>query len=106
MPYLPVYAGAASAHVDVDRPFGGDGLARASFGTTLVARSARVADPAGLATLPAELLWDADIALSLAGGTLIARGRVSNLLNDKTTDTVGYPVPGRAGHVSLETVLR
>jgi iron complex outermembrane receptor protein len=81
-------------------------LDRASIGTRLLYRAPRSADPAGLIELPAQLLLDIDASLSFARESLVVRGRLSNLLGDVTTDQIGYPLPGRAGYVSVEAWWR
>jgi iron complex outermembrane receptor protein len=106
IPFIPTIAGAIGGYLELHQPFGGPGLEALRFGSTFLARTPRTADPAGLVLLPSQLLWDADVSVSLAGGTVVVRGRLSNLLDDRTTDAVGYPLPGRAAHLSLETVLR
>ncbi|MFO0612702.1 MAG: TonB-dependent receptor [Polyangiaceae bacterium] len=105
LPFVATYAGSAGLHLAWDRPKG-SALQRAAIGTTFVYRSARPGDGAGLIVLPAQLLWDADAALELAGGAVTLRGRVANLLDDRTTDAVGYPLPGRAFYLSTETVMQ
>jgi len=106
LPLLATYVGAAGIHADFDEPFRSPTVERISLGSTFVARTPRPLDSTGTVLLPNQLVWDADVAVALAGGELIVRGRMSNLLDDKTTDLLGYPIPGRAGHLTLETVLR
>jgi iron complex outermembrane receptor protein len=64
-------------------------------------RSERVADPAGLVVLEAERQLDVDASL-LFFGHLGLRGRVANVLDERTFDLVGYPLAGRSFHVLLE----
>ena len=71
--------------------------------TLLVYRAPRSADPAGLIELPSQVLLDVEGSLGFDDGTAELAFRVSNLLGDDTTDLVGYPLPGRAGHVSIAT---
>lgn len=102
LPFQAAIVDAAGVHLvlrDLWPRVGIDGL---GLGTTFVYRSARAADPAGLIELPAQRAWDADASLGFAHDALTARVRISNLLDDRSTDAVGYPLPGRAGHVSLE----
>lgn len=64
-------------------------------------RGRRAADPAGLIELPSQALLDLEASIGLARGAFEITGRLSNLLDDRTTDLVGYPLPGRAGYVSV-----
>ena len=102
LPFQAPLVHASGIHLHLDNAWPRVGLDRIAFGTTFLFRSARVADPAGLIELPRQLSWDADVAIGFARGVLIARGRLSNLLDDRTTDAVGYPLPSRAGHFTLE----
>lgn len=77
------------------------GLESASASMTLSYRSPRVADPAGLIQLPSQVLLDLEAGVVVDRGMLAITVRVSNLIDDQTTDLVGYPLPGRAGHLSI-----
>lgn len=77
-------------------------LDRLGAGSTFLYRSPRVADPAGLASLPSQVAWDVDAFVAFDRDRVVVRARVSNLLGDRSTDLVGYPLPGRAGHLSFE----
>lgn len=105
LPFIATYAGGAGAELAWDRPKE-SAIRRASIGSSFVYRSARPGDSGGLIVLPDQLLWDADASLVLAGGAVTVRGRVANLLDDRTTDAVGYPLPGRAFYLSTETVMQ
>lgn len=76
------------------------GLDAARAALTLCYRSPRIADPAGLIQLPSQVLLDVEGAVELVGSLSVAL-RISNVLDDQTTDLVGYPLPGRAGHLSI-----
>ncbi len=102
LPFQASVADASRIHFYTDDVWPRIGLDRVTAGTTFLFRSARAADPAGLVELPRQLSWDADVSVGFDHGVLVARGRVSNLLDDRTTDAVGYPLPGRAGHFTLE----
>ncbi|MFO0550668.1 MAG: TonB-dependent receptor [Polyangiaceae bacterium] len=78
------------------------GLDLAEVSASFTYRSPRQVDPAGLVSLPSQVLFDVEASLSLARGLVLVRGRVSNILDDRTTDLVGYPLPGRAGHFETE----
>jgi iron complex outermembrane receptor protein len=64
-------------------------------------RGERVADPAGLVVLEADSQLDLDAALFFVGH-LAVRGRVANLLDQRSFDLVGYPLPGRSYHALVE----
>ena len=74
---------------------------RASLRATFDARGERTADPAGLIALPATYDLGVEGVLSLADDVGELRVRGSNLLNQETTDLVGYPLPGTNVHASL-----
>jgi iron complex outermembrane receptor protein len=76
-------------------------LDRASLAARFRYRSERVADPAGLIVLSAEHQLDLDGALMFVEH-LGLRGRIANLLDQRTFDLVGYPLPGRSYHALLE----
>jgi iron complex outermembrane receptor protein len=64
-------------------------------------RSSRVVDPAGLVVLPESGQLDLDVDARFHGH-LVARARVSNVLDQRVVDVLGYPLPGRAAHASVE----
>lgn len=66
-------------------------------------RAPRTADPAGLIELPSQTLLDLQATVGLERDALAMTVRVSNVLDDRTTDLVGYPLPGRAVHFALST---
>ncbi|MBM4360222.1 MAG: hypothetical protein FJ096_19115 [Deltaproteobacteria bacterium] len=66
-----------------------------------VHRAARLADPAGLIVLPRQDQLDAEAEVELVRA-LSLRGRLANLLGQQTVDLLGYPLPGRAGYVTVE----
>ncbi len=78
-------------------------LDRASVGARYRYRSSRVADPAGLIVLEADGQLDLDGSMSFLDRRIALRWRLSNLINRRTYDLVGYPLPGRAGHIMLES---
>jgi iron complex outermembrane receptor protein len=71
-------------------------------GADLAYRSPRFADPAGLVELPEAVDLGVDAAIGFARGAFTLRGRLTNLLDRRTTDLLGYPLPGRAFHLSIE----
>lgn len=102
LPFQAAVVDASGIHLRLPGLLPRWGLDALGFGTTLVYRSPRFADSAGLVELPKQLSWDVDAALELARGVVVVRGRLSNLLDDRSTDAVGYPLPGRAGYFSAE----
>ena len=78
------------------------GVWRASLTTRLLYRASRVADPAGLIVLDDQRLLDLEAVVATLEGALVVRGRLSNLLDQRTFDLIGYPLPGRAAHGVLE----
>lgn len=65
-------------------------------------RSSRVADPAGLVLLAEQSQLDLEMVARLHRESLRLRARVQNLLDQQTSDLVGYPLPGRSAHATLE----
>lgn len=76
------------------------------LGLSVLHRASRVADPAGLVVLPEQTLLEADLVVGFADAALALRARASNLLDDRTTDLIGLPLPGRAVHLLVEGALR
>ncbi len=77
-------------------------LDRATLGLGYRHRSSRVADPAGLIVIEADGQLDLDGGLAFLDSRFALRWRLSNLLDQRAYDLVGYPLPGRAGHILLE----
>ena len=76
-------------------------LDEAAVHVSYLHRSSRVADPAGLVILREQNLLDLDASLAFAE-TVVVRGRIANLLDQRTVDLVGYPLPGRSFHGMVE----
>jgi vitamin B12 transporter len=76
------------------------GLDEATLALRYRHQGPRVADPAGLVALPAQNLLE--IAAGLAFSEVKLRARLENLLDDRTFDLVGFPLPGRAFHALVE----
>jgi vitamin B12 transporter len=81
-------------------------LDRISARVHLDYRGSRSADPAGLIELPALLDLGLEGSVGLSRELLELRGRLSNLTQNRSTDLVGYPLPGLNAHVSLSTRWR
>ena len=79
------------------------GIDRVRFSAIYFFESERYADPAGLVVIPAQSSLDLEGELAVLGEHLATRLRVSNVLNQPRVDLIGYPLPGRAAYVTLET---
>ncbi len=64
-------------------------------------RSARAADPAGLVVLAELSQFDLEFDATFMRHAAL-RARVSNLLDTRTYDLLGYPLPGRAAYANVE----
>ncbi|MBM4373973.1 MAG: TonB-dependent receptor [Deltaproteobacteria bacterium] len=81
------------------RPVSLDG---ASLTLRYLHRASRVADPAGLIVLPAQDLLEFEVEARFLRA-LVVRGRLTNLLDQRTVDLLGYPLPGRAAYATVES---
>jgi len=87
VPSLELYAQPALPTLKLDR---------ASLRAVLFHRASRVADSAGLIQLPARTTLDLELALRFFERRLTVHGRLANLFDDRSTDVIGLPLPGRA----------
>jgi iron complex outermembrane receptor protein len=78
------------------------GAERVRLSAVYFYESERYADPAGLVVIPAQNSLDLEGELAVLGDHLATRLRVANVLNQPRSDLIGYPLPGRAGYVTLE----
>ena len=78
-------------------------LHRAGLDARLIHRSSRLADPAGLLVLPASTALDlgASLGFGHADGVSL-RIAVDDVFDARRFDFIGYPVPQRNWHASLE----
>jgi vitamin B12 transporter len=76
-------------------------LRRAGVDARVSYRGSRLADPAGLIVLPASTEVDLGLTLGIAGD-LSLRGAVDDVFDAHHFDFIGYPVPGRSLHLSIE----
>lgn len=92
-PYLEVYQGRIEA-IDLDR---------AALGLRLNYRSKRLVDPQEQlpAVIPQTLL-DLELTLLFARRRAALQLRLANLLDTRSSDVLGLPLPGRSGNGSLE----
>lgn len=67
-----------------------------------VYQSNRYADPAGLALIDDQGALDFEAEGKFVEEYLSLRMRVANLLNQRRTDVIGYPLPGRSVFVGME----
>lgn len=77
-------------------------LSRVGASTRVVYRGARVADRAGLVRIPDQASWDVEASGAFFGGALALRVAARNLLDQGLFDVVGFPLPGRSFHASIE----
>lgn len=76
-------------------PWAAAGMREARFSSRFRYQAGRVADPAGLVALPAQRLWGLRATVAFVADVDVAVD-VSNLLDQRTVDFIGYPLPGRA----------
>jgi iron complex outermembrane receptor protein len=79
------------------------GLDRAGAAVRYLHRSERFADPAGLVVLGAESRLDLEATLAFFAERLGVRARLANVLDQRSFDLLGHPLPGRAGYVLAES---
>lgn len=85
---------------------GGHWLARAGLDARFNHRGSRFADPAGLLVLPASSTLDLGASFSFGRNrNLSLRTAVDDVFDARHFDFIGYPVPGRRVHASLEVAL-
>jgi vitamin B12 transporter len=106
LPYQSRLVVTSGASLEIRPDTGPLRLDRLGLGASVLHRASRVADPAGLVVLPEQTLLEADLVFGFADAGLTVRGRASNLLDDRTTDLIGLPLPGRAAHLLVEGALR
>jgi iron complex outermembrane receptor protein len=68
--------------------------------------ASRYADRAGLIVVPAQGSLDAGAELHLARAHLNVSARLANVLGQARFDLIGYPLPGRAAYLAMETEWR
>lgn len=100
LPFQAQVALAPSLGVDFPNLFPRLGWDAARAALRFQYRSARAGDPAGLVRLPSQALLELEASVRIFGA-LELTGRLANLTNDRTTDLIGYPLPGRSGFVEL-----
>lgn len=98
----------ASRLVSVSRatfrhPIALEALNEAGASLVYLHQSSRYADPAGLGVIPAQSSLDLELFFRSLE-TLSTRARVSNLLDQRRFDVVGFPLPGRSAFVSVEAM--
>ncbi|HEX9621254.1 MAG TPA: TonB-dependent receptor [Polyangiaceae bacterium] len=77
-------------------------LSAAAVGLRQSYRSARVADPAGLIVIDGEYTLDVYSRLSCFEDILGVRFTVTDVFGSERFDAVGFPLPGRSVHASVE----
>ncbi len=101
LPFQAPWVATAGAALDFDDIQPVEWVSGARVGVGFLYRSPRFADPAGLVSLPSQVLLDADAGVELARDMIAVQVRVTNLLDDVTTDLVGYPLPGRGAFAEV-----
>ena len=82
---------------------GGHLVQRVGLDARLNYRGSRLADPAGLIVLPASSELDLGATLLFgANSVLSVRAAVDDVFDARHFDFIGYPVPGRTLHLSVE----
>ena len=78
-------------------------LRRAGLDARLSHRGSRVADPAGLLVLPASTTLDLGATLRIGRQPeLSVRAALDDVFDARHFDFIGYPIPGRRFHCSVE----
>lgn len=78
-------------------------LRRAGLDARLSHRGSRLADPAGLLVLPASTTLDLGASLSMTEPAEVSlRAALDDVFGARRFDFIGYPIPGRTLHFSLE----
>jgi iron complex outermembrane receptor protein len=85
---------------EIRRPFRSIGRARAEL--RWIYQSSRYGDAAGLAVIPEQSSFDAELLATTADEILTLRVRAADLLDARRFDVVGFPLPGRSIFFSLE----
>jgi len=91
-----------SLFVEAFAEWSGSGVSRAGLDGRLSERASRLADPAGLIVLPASTQLDLGGSLRFGDGCLALRAAVDDLLDARHFDVIGYPLPGRSVHATLD----
>jgi iron complex outermembrane receptor protein len=91
-----------SLELYVSDPFPALHVSRLALGGEVTHRSARVADPAGLAVLDAESSVDANVSALFFQRRLGIRIAVANVFDARRLDVIGFPLPGRSVHATVE----
>jgi len=93
---------APELELSTPEPWQAISLDRASLLVRYFYRSSRVADPAGLVLLGEQGQLDLEASLWWHAERLRLRGRLANLIDQRSVDLVGFPLPGRSAYLSME----
>jgi vitamin B12 transporter len=77
-------------------------LDRISLGARLTYRSSEYADPAGLEVIPGSTLVDVELGAWFWSKRVATKLRLANVFDERAFDLVGYSLPPRSLHASLE----
>jgi vitamin B12 transporter len=95
-----------SPRVELRGQFRGKVVKVATASATYFYESSRYADRAGLIVMPPQGSLDVETELRLWTEHVAVRGRVANALGQTRFDLIGYPLPGRAAYLAMETDWR
>jgi iron complex outermembrane receptor protein len=104
LPYQPQVV--LSPRVELRRRFRSNVVKAAMASATYFYESSRYADRAGLIVMPPQGSLDVETELRLFAEHLALRGRLANVLGQTRFDLIGYPLPGRAAYLAMETDWR
>ncbi len=102
LPFQAPWVATAGAALDLDDLGPDEWVSGARIDAQFLYRSPRFFDGAGVVSLPSQVLLDAGAGVRLVRDMLALDVRITNVLDDVTTDLVGYPLPGRAVYVELK----
>jgi vitamin B12 transporter len=104
LPYQPQVA--LSPRVEVSARFGRAIVNAAKASVSYFYESSRYADRAGLIVVPEQGSLEVAAELRLFAEHLALKGRLANVLGQTRFDLIGYPLPGRAAYLAMETDWR
>ncbi|MBK8254196.1 MAG: TonB-dependent receptor plug domain-containing protein [Polyangiaceae bacterium] len=102
LPYQAAFTSSSRVEVGVNANSANMLFQRAALGTTFAYRSARTADSAGANWLPEQREFNIDATFWFLQKHIVARLALTNAFNVANQDILGFPLPSRALHGSLE----
>jgi vitamin B12 transporter len=104
LPYQPQIA--LSPRVELHARFLHSVVDSAKASVSYFYESSRYADRAGLIVVPEQGSLDVATELRLSPAHLSISARLANVLGQTRFDLIGYPLPGRAAYLAMETEWR